>query len=85
MIVRSGFKEPPPKKGYGAKQVMAELRPNEIQDLADQLGELTKAAAGHDLKFSLQIELGSDQQPPDEVVEQMNRILGGIKKGMRLA
>ena len=84
-FVRTGIKEPPPKKGYGARQLMAELRPNEIQDLADQLGELTKAAAGHDLKFSLQIELGSDQQPPDEVVEQMNRILGGIKKGMRLA
>jgi hypothetical protein len=84
MVVRTEVKQPPPKKSYGAKQVMAELRPNEIQDLADQLGELTKAAAGYDLKFSVQIQVGTDKAPPDNVVEQMNEILGGIRKGMRL-
>jgi len=83
MVVRSDMKEPPAKKGYGAKQVTAELRPNEIQDLADQLGDLTKAAAGHELKFSLQIQVGTDKSPPADVVEQMNKILGGIKKGMK--
>ena len=84
MVVRTEIKEPPPKKGYGAKHVTAELRPNEIQDLADQLGEMTKAAAGHELKFSVQIQVGTDKAPPDDVVEQMNKILVGIKKGMRL-
>lgn len=84
MVVRTEIKEPPPKKGYGAKQVTAELRPNEIQDLADQLGDLTKAAAGHELKLSVQIQVGTDKAPPDDVVEQMNKILVGIKKGMRL-
>ncbi len=58
--MRSGISEPPPKTGYGAKQVTAELRPNEIQDLADQLGEFTKAAAGHELRFSVQIQVGTD-------------------------
>jgi hypothetical protein len=72
------------KKGYGAKQATADLRPNEIQDLADQLGELTKAAAGHELKFSVQIQVGTDKTPPENVVEQLNKILGGIRKGMKL-
>ena len=56
-----------------------------VEDIsADQLGEMTKAAAGHELKFSVQIQVGTDKAPPDDVVEQMNKILGGIKKGMKL-
>ncbi len=40
--------------------------------------------AGHELKLSIQIQVGADKAPPDDVVEQMNKILGEIKKGMRL-
>lgn len=81
LVVRSGISEPPAKTSYGAKHVTAELRPNEIQDLADQLGELTKAAAGHELRISIQIQVGTDKSPPNNVLEQMNRILSGIKEG----
>jgi hypothetical protein len=66
------------------EQVTAELRPNEIQDLADQLGDLTKAAAGHELELVGSVQVGTDKAPPDDVVEQMNKILVGIEKGMRL-
>jgi hypothetical protein len=45
---------------------------------------MTKAAAGHALKFSVQIQVGTDKAPPDDVLERMNKILGGIRKGMRL-
>lgn len=49
-----------------------------------QVGDLTKAAAGHELKFSVQIQVGTDKAPPEEVIEKINGILDGIKKGMRL-
>ncbi|HNB67475.1 MAG TPA: hypothetical protein PLR94_07240 [Accumulibacter sp.] len=84
MVVRWQSSEPPAKQAYRARQLTTELRPSEIQDLADQLGELTKAAAGHQLRFSLHIQVGTDKALPDEVLTEMNRILGGIKQGMRL-
>jgi len=84
MVVRWQSSEPPAKQAYRAMQLTTELRPSEIQDLADQLGELTKAAAGHQLRFSLHILVGTDKALPDEVLTEMNRILGGIKQGMRL-
>jgi hypothetical protein len=36
----------------------ADLRPSEIQDLAEQLAEIRKAAGPADLKFRLRLELG---------------------------
>src|SRR5205085_12481540 len=52
---------PPPPTGVRVAQ--AELRPNQLQDVADQVGELTRAAVGHDLKFLLRTELGGTTQP----------------------
>lgn len=48
------------------------------------LGELTKAAAGHELRFPSRSNLGPDKSPPKEVLEHMNKILGGIKKELTL-
>src|SRR5262249_3342514 len=48
--------EPPPRPGV--RVARADLRPNQLQDLADQVGELTRLAVGFDLKLSLTIELG---------------------------
>lgn len=39
------------------------------------MGELTKAAAGHDLRYSVRIELGGDKVPPQDVVEAVNQVL----------
>jgi len=47
---------PPPLPG-GVLTARAELRPDEIQDLADKIGDIVKAAAGLDLKFKLTVEL----------------------------
>jgi hypothetical protein len=58
----------PPKPGVRVAE--ADLRPNEIQDLADVIGELTSAAVGSNLKFHLRIELDGDGQPQDDVVDR---------------
>lgn len=51
------------------------LRPNQIQDLADVVGELGTAAAGCGLEFHMRIELGGKGKPAPEVVKRVNEIL----------
>jgi len=60
------------------------LRPNELQELADQIGELTRLAteAGAELTFHIRIEVsGADTQG---LAPDLNDVLGGVKRGFRL-
>ncbi|MEW5869079.1 MAG: DUF499 domain-containing protein [Chloroflexota bacterium] len=59
----------------GVRVAEADLRPSEIQDLADAMGELTAAAAGNELKFHLRIELGGAAPAPEDVVKKVNKVL----------
>jgi hypothetical protein len=62
------------------------LKPGEVQDLADQIGEIGSAAVGYDLKIMVQIEVGAGgKQPPEDVVAKINAKLGEISKGLKLA
>ena len=63
----------PPKPGVRVAE--ADLRPNDIQDLADAMGELTAAAAGNELKFHLRIELGGAAPASEDVVKKVNTVL----------
>ena len=58
----------------------AELRANELQDLADALGELGTAAAGLDFKYRVHIELSGN--PSKDVISQVNKILQKIKSSL---
>ncbi len=61
----------------------AEVRPNEIQDLADRLPELRKAAGDLDLTFHVRVELNGRGATPDRsVTEKLNEILSRISKGL---
>jgi hypothetical protein len=75
---------PQPVRKPGVLIAEAALRPNEIQDLADQIADITKATVGLDLKFHLRIELGSASRPSDEVIFKINRILQAISGNLRL-
>jgi hypothetical protein len=72
----------PPKPGVRVAE--ADLRPSEIQDLADVIGELTSAAVGNDLKLHLRIELSGDTPPKDDVVEKLNKILKNVTDKLKL-
>ncbi|HHW43633.1 MAG TPA: hypothetical protein GXX25_07460, partial [Desulfotomaculum sp.] len=72
----------PPQPGFKAAQ--AELRPHQIQDLAEIIGELVNAAAGYELVFRLRVELGGAGTLPDEVVQTVNRLLAGVAKDLQL-
>src|SRR5262249_17195266 len=74
---------PPPPPPTGVRVAQAELRPNQLQDLADQVGELTRTAVGYDLKFLLRVELGGKAQPPSDLVERLNALLAEVAEGLR--
>jgi hypothetical protein len=76
--------QPLPAPAPGAKVARAELRPNEIQDLADLIPALVADAAGHGLKFSVEIQLGEGKAPTPEVVIKLNEMLASINKKLRL-
>jgi hypothetical protein len=71
----------PPKAGEqqapkaGVRIAQSELRLDEVQDFADAMSDITKAAAGHDLRVSVQMELGGEKIPPQDVVDLVNEVL----------
>ena len=61
----------------------AELRPSEIQELADQVPELRKAAGAVDLKFRLRLELGGrGTSPGQDAVGKLNEVLVRVSKAL---
>jgi hypothetical protein len=68
----------------GVRVTEADLKPHEIQDLADVLRKLGKATAGYDIKFHLKIELGGATPPQDEVVDKVNELLKDISSGLHM-
>ena len=62
----------------------ADLRLNEIQDLADAVANIGQAAVGFDLKFRLRLELRGASRPPDDVVTNINLLLQEISDNLRL-
>ncbi len=69
---------------FGVKTASGELRGSEVQDLSDAVSELTKVAAGHELRFFLRVELGGEKTPPDEVVEAINKALSKVSSSLKL-
>lgn len=63
---------PPPSKRFSAE---AEVTSGELQDLADNLSELIKAAAGLDLSIVLRLELGDDAKPTPAQLAKLNEVL----------
>ena len=54
-----------------------------IQDLAEQIGDIVKAAAGNNLKIKVRIELGGETPPPADVVTEVNALLAQISDALR--
>lgn len=63
----------------------AELRPNEIQDLAEQLPEIRKIAGATNLKIHVRLELdGRGSSPGQDLVANLNSLLSKISKSFSL-
>ena len=62
----------------------AALEANGIQDLADQIPGITKAAVGSNLKFNVRIEFSGETTPDPEQVEKINELLSDVSDDLRL-
>lgn len=75
---------PPPPAQPGVRFAEADLRPNEVQDLAEVVGDLKAASAGLNLRFYVRIELGGDTPPSEDVTQKINSVLSKVSKSLLL-
>jgi hypothetical protein len=75
---------PPPPPKPGVLVARAELKSSQIQDLADQISEITLAAAGLDLKFNIQVEVSGTTSGSTDAVAKLNELLGAIAEDFKL-
>ena len=73
-----------PEAKPGVRVAEAELQSSQIQDLADSIGDIQKAAAGHGIKFRMRIEVGGEKLPTESVVREVNKRLGEVSKELML-
>ena len=83
--VGGGRRRPDTVTRPGVLAAEAVLEANGIQDLADQIPEIAKAAVGSDLKFNIRVELGGDKPPAAEAVERINELLAEVSENLRLS
>ncbi len=72
----------PPSKRPGVLLGEAELRPSQIQDLAEQIPAIAKASVGLDIKFTLKVELEAKPES-SEAVEKIGNLLEEIAKDLK--
>ena len=82
-IPKDGEK-PATDKPQGVLVAEAILEANGIQDLADQIPEITKAAVGNELKFNVRVEFGGETVPDSEAVEKINKLLSDVSDKLKL-
>lgn len=73
---------PPPPPPPGLLSAEADLTPSQVQDLADVIGAVATAAAGHRLTICVRIEIGGEKPPPQDVLEKVNKLLRGVSKDL---
>ena len=76
--------EPPPPPPSGVLIAEADLEAHGIQDLADQIPDMTTAAVGTGLKFNIRIEFGGETRPDPEAVEKINELLAEVDDTLKL-
>ena len=68
----------------GALAAEATLSADGIQDLADQVPDLLKAAVGHGLEFRVRIALDGDPPPAPDAIARINALLAKASEGWKL-
>ncbi len=78
-------KDEQPKPPAGVLVASAYLKPGEVQDLAEVIGDVGAAAVGYDLKIILRIEVGAvGKRPPDDIIAKIDSKLGEVSKDFKL-
>ena len=79
-----GEGHPGTPKPKGLLIAEAVLEANGIQDLADQIPDIAKAAVGNDLKFNVRVEFGGEAAPDSGAVEKVNELLSEVSDKLKL-
>lgn len=82
--VHDGRDNPYTPRPQGVLIAEAVLEANGIQDLADKIPDLTRAAVGNDLKFSIRVEFGGNTAPDPKAVAKINTLLSEVSAGLKL-
>lgn len=75
---------PPVVPKPGTFTAESEVQSQELQELAEVVGEVLKAAVPSTVKFNVRIELGGEPKPSEAKVKAINAILAKVKKGLEL-
>jgi hypothetical protein len=76
---------PTPPPGSGILVGEAELTAPQIQDLAEEIGAIIRAAAGFNLRFRLRLELDDARnRPAENILTEINRHLAKIAPNLKL-
>jgi len=75
---------PPPPPPSGMLVAEAFLEVAGIQDLADVVSDLTKAAIGQELRFKIRIEYNQGGKPDPDAVSRLNEILEKVTEALKL-
>jgi hypothetical protein len=73
---------PPPKPGTFTAE--SALQSQELQELAEVVGDVLKAAVPNTLKLNVRIELGGEPKAGEAKVKAINAMLAKVKKGLEL-
>ncbi len=83
-VIDDGGK-PKDEPAPGVWVASAQLKTSQLQELADQIGSISNAAVGHDLKVIVRIEVGGEgKRPPDDVIAAINGKLKEISPELEL-
>ena len=82
--IREGNGSPYKPKPPGQLSAEAVLEAHGIQDLADQIPALTKAAVGSTLRFNVRIEFEGEAAPDVKVVNTINGLLSEVSEELKL-
>jgi len=73
-----------PILGHAGDTATVELETHEVQDLADQIDELRKVAAGYALSIKVTIGFGELDRVDQEMLDRVNAILEEVRAGWRI-
>ncbi len=83
--IREDEKGPYQPKPEGMLTAEVALEANGIQDLADQIPDIAKAAVGSNLKFNVRIEFSGETTPDPEQVQKINELLSDVSDDLKLS
>ena len=75
---------PQPLQRPGRHVAAAELKPNELQDLADVVGDIVKASVGHALTFRVEIELQGTNENAADAISKINKSLKSVSSSFQM-